>query len=154
MTLRVNGNGHDLHSYVNGEYIDSEWATYGIFNYKFEKQVKLKRRPNQIALLSATVDLQNYGPMFDLVQFGIPGPVEIVERKGDERVVKDFSAHKWSYKVGLRGLEDKLSDSDSNNLTNWLSEELPSNRRMTWYKTTFKAPLGSDSVVLDLLGMG
>ncbi|KAK3183777.1 hypothetical protein Dsin_031063 [Dipteronia sinensis] len=25
---------------------------------------------------------------------------------------------------------------------------------MAWYKTTFKAPLGTDSVVLDLLGMG
>ncbi|KAI9192258.1 hypothetical protein LWI28_020101 [Acer negundo] len=154
MTLHVNGSGHVLHAYVNGEYLDSEWATYGIFNYKFEKQVKLKPGPNQIALLSATVGLQNYGPMFDLIQSGIPGPVEIVGRKGDERVVKDLSAHKWSYKVGLRGLDDKLFNSDSDNLTNWLSEELPNNKRMTWYKTTFKAPLGSDSVVLDLLGMG
>ncbi|TXG54507.1 hypothetical protein EZV62_019763 [Acer yangbiense] len=84
----------------------------------------------------------NYGPMFDLVQSRIPGPVELVGRKGDERVVKDLLAHKWSYKVGFLGLDDKLSNSDSDNLTNWLLEELPSNRRMTWYKTTFEAPLG------------
>ncbi|KAL6965805.1 Beta-galactosidase 7 [Sarracenia purpurea var. burkii] len=25
---------------------------------------------------------------------------------------------------------------------------------MTWYKTTFKAPLGTDPVVIDLQGMG
>ncbi|KAI9178391.1 hypothetical protein LWI28_025898 [Acer negundo] len=116
MTLRVNGSGHVLHAYVNGEYLGSEWATYGIFNYKFEKQVKLKPRPNQLALLSATIGLQNYDPMFDPIQFGIPGPVELVERKGDERSPKKH--------------EDD------------------------WYKTTFKASLGTDTVVLDLLGMG
>ncbi|KAK0589972.1 hypothetical protein LWI29_020873 [Acer saccharum] len=84
----------------------------------------------------------NYGPVFDLVQSRIPRPVELVGRKGDERVVNDLSAHKCSYKVGFLGLDDKLSNSDSDNQTNWLLEELPSNRRMTWYKTTFKAPLG------------
>ncbi|KAL5786545.1 hypothetical protein ACOSQ2_008937 [Xanthoceras sorbifolium] len=154
MSLLVNGSGHVLHAYVNGEYLGSDWATYGIFNYKFEQQVKLKPGPNQISLLSATVGLQNYGPMFDLVQSGIPGPVELVGRKGDERIVKDLSGHKWSYRVGLRGMEDKLYGTQSDNQTNWLSEELPTKRRMTWYKTTFKAPLGSDPVVLDLLGMG
>ncbi|KAL5850777.1 hypothetical protein ACOSQ4_008790 [Xanthoceras sorbifolium] len=154
MSLLVNGSGHVLHAYVNGEYFGSDWATYGIFNYKFEQQVKLKPGPNQISLLSATVGLQNYGPMFDLVQSGIPGPVELVGRKGDERIVKDLSGHKWSYRVGLRGMEDKLYGTQSDNQTNWLSEELPTKRRMTWYKTTFKAPLGSDPVVLDLLGMG
>ncbi|KAK1568083.1 hypothetical protein Q3G72_020375 [Acer saccharum] len=74
----------------------------------------------------------NYGPMFDLVQSRIPRPVELVGRKGDERVVNDLSAHKCSYKVGFLGLDDKLSNSDSDNQTNWLLEELPSNRRMTW----------------------
>ena len=37
--------------------IGSEWATYGVFNYVFEKKVKLNRGKNQITLLSATVGL-------------------------------------------------------------------------------------------------
>lgn len=88
MTLRVNGSGHILHAYVNGQYlgkklrivsvfffwslvsltidfyekyyVGSQWATYGIFNYVFEKQVKLNPGRNHISLLSATIGLQVY----------------------------------------------------------------------------------------------
>ncbi|KAK3183778.1 hypothetical protein Dsin_031064 [Dipteronia sinensis] len=45
MILHVNGSGHVLHVYVNGEYFDSEWVTYGISNYKFEKQVETRTKP-------------------------------------------------------------------------------------------------------------
>lgn len=154
MTILVNGTGHVVHVYVNGEFLGSDWKTYGIFNSKFEKPVKLKPGENQITVLSATVGFQNYGPKFDLIQSGIPGPIEIVGRKGDTRIVKDLSGHKWSYKVGLDGMENHKLSSGSNNNTNWLSEALPVNRKMTWYKTTFKTPLGQDPVVLDLQGLG
>ncbi|KAM7517559.1 hypothetical protein LguiB_016521 [Lonicera macranthoides] len=153
MTIRVNGSGHVLHAYVNGKLVGSEWATYGIFNYVFEKKVKLKPGKNQISLLSAAVGLQNYGPKFDLKQTGIPGPVEIIGRKGDERIIKDLSSHKWRYKVSLNGIEKKLYSGNSKS-SKWLSEGLPLNKRMIWYKTTFKAPLGNDPVVVDLLGLG
>ncbi|XP_059634689.1 beta-galactosidase 15-like [Cornus florida] len=155
MTIRVNGTGHVLHAYINGEHIGSEWATYGIFNYVFEKKVKLNPGKNQISLLSATVGLQNYGPNYDEVQSGLPGPVELIGRKGDERVIMDLSAHKWVYKVGVSGIDDnKLYTEDSRNETKWYVEDLPTNRMMTWYKTTFKAPLGKEAVVLDLQGLG
>ncbi|KAJ8532098.1 hypothetical protein K7X08_012021 [Anisodus acutangulus] len=104
MTLRINGSGHVLHAYVNGQYLGSEWATYGIFNYVFEKKVKLNPGRNLISLLSATVGLQNYGPHFDTIQSGIAGPVEIIGKKGDESIIKDLSAHKWSYKVAVNCL--------------------------------------------------
>lgn len=60
MTLRVNATGHILHAYVNGEYLGSQWATNGIFNYVFEEKVKLKPGKNLIALLSATIGFQVY----------------------------------------------------------------------------------------------
>ncbi|CAK9159233.1 unnamed protein product [Ilex paraguariensis] len=155
MSIRVNGSGHILHAYVNGEYLGSQWAKYGIFNYVFENKVKLNPGRNQITLLSATVGLQNYGPYFDVIETGLPGPVEIVGRNGDESVVKDLSAHKWSYKVGLNGLDDKLySSADSRFASQWQAKDLPTNRMMTWYKTTFKAPLGKDPVVLNMQGLG
>ncbi|KAL3532723.1 hypothetical protein ACH5RR_006244 [Cinchona calisaya] len=152
MSIRVNATGHVLHAFVNGEFIGSQWATYGIFNYVFERSVKLNPGSNQITLLSATIGLQNYGAYFDVVGTGILGPVQIIGRNGDESITKDLSAHKWSYKVGLNGLGKKFfSSSDSS--SEWQSQNLPFNRMLTWYKTTFKAPLGTDPVVVNLEGL-
>lgn len=78
----------------------------------------------------------------------------IVGTKGDEQVIKDLSAHKWTYKVGLRGMEHKYYSKDSKLATKWAANDLPTNKMMTWYKTTFKAPLGTDPVVVDLQGLG
>ncbi|KAK3034526.1 hypothetical protein RJ639_032515 [Escallonia herrerae] len=150
MTIRINGTGQVIHAYVNGEYLGSQWATYGIFNYVFEKKVKFNPGQNQISILSATVGLQNYGSFFDVVQNGLPGPIEIIGRKGDESIIKDLSSHKWSYKVDLHGFENKVFMDSSK----WQAENLPTNRMMTWYKTTFKAPLGKDPVVVNLQGLG
>ncbi|KAJ9183712.1 hypothetical protein P3X46_007527 [Hevea brasiliensis] len=154
MSLRVNGSGQILHAYVNGKYLGSQWAKYGVFSDVFEKNIKLKLGHNHISLLSSTVGLANYGPKYDLIKTGIPGPVELVGRKGDESIIKDLSAHKWSYKVGLHGLENKLYSLDSPQASKWQEHDLPTDRMMTWYKTTFKAPLGKDPVVLDMDGMG
>ncbi|CAI9100770.1 OLC1v1037937C1 [Oldenlandia corymbosa var. corymbosa] len=153
MSLRVNGTGQIMHAFVNGEYLGSDWAMYGTFQKSFEKNVNLNPGSNKITLLSATVGLQNYGPYFDLVADGLPGPVEIVGRNGDETIIKDLSAHTWSYKIGMNGLEKNFYSSENSPPT-WQTQNLPMNRNMTWYKTTFKAPLGNDPVVVDMLGLG
>ncbi|KAK6941269.1 D-galactoside/L-rhamnose binding SUEL lectin domain [Dillenia turbinata] len=152
MSLRVNATGHVLHAYVNGDYIGTTFKTYGISHNVFETKIKLKPGNNQITLLSATVGLPNYGPMYDMTPAGVVSPVEIVGVNGDETVTKDLSAHKWTYKVGLKGLANKLYSVDSP--TTWETKDLPIDKMMTWYKTTFKAPLGTDPVVVDLQGMG
>ncbi|GER40416.1 beta-galactosidase [Striga asiatica] len=155
MSVRVNGTGHVLHAYVNGHHIGSQWAGYNVPNYVFEKKVELKPGKNQITLLSATVGLQNYGPKFDLVQSGLRGPIEIIGKNGDETIIKDLTRHKWSYKVGLRGLDDELLyKNDDKSANEWRCENLPSNRKLTWYKATFKAPSGKEPVVVDLQGLG
>ncbi|KAJ4838845.1 Beta-galactosidase 15 [Turnera subulata] len=151
MSLRVNGTGQILHAYVNGKHIGSQWAEYGIFNYIFEKTVKLTKGKNVISLLSATVGFANYGPKYDLIEAGLSGPVQLVGKKGDETIIKDLSGHRWTYKVGLEGFDNKIYNSDS---LKWQEDDVPINRMMTWYKATFKAPLGTDPVVVDLLGLG
>ena len=129
--------------------------------------------------------------MFDMIQTGLPGPVQLVVQKGDETIIKDLSSYKWTYKVGLNGLEDKFYDLDSHQAWKWQAQQFPINRNFTWYKVivqlkkklllftcfivilfklftyiyiyiyiffffqaTFKAPLGTDPIVLDLQGMG
>lgn len=72
--------------------------------------------------------------MFDMIQTGIPGPVQLVVQKGDETIIKDLSSYKWTYKVGLNGLEDKFYDLDSYQAWKWQALQFPINRNFTWYK--------------------
>ncbi|OMO91833.1 hypothetical protein COLO4_18061 [Corchorus olitorius] len=160
VTLRVPDNGHILHVYVNGEYLGSQWAGYPSNNDKFDQRfvfetnVKLNEGKNLITLLSATVGFKNYGGKYDLIEAGVLAPVELVAHKGENTTVKDLSNQKWSYKIGLEGVENKIYDTECPSNVKWSSDNLPTNRNMTWYKTTFKAPLGDKPVVVDLLGLG
>ena len=72
--------------------------------------------------------------MFDMIQTGLPGPVQLVVQKGDETIIKDLSSYKWTYKVGLNGLEDKFYDLDSYQASKWQAQQFPINRNFTWYK--------------------
>ncbi|KAL2932355.1 Beta-galactosidase [Bienertia sinuspersici] len=116
----------------------------------------LKKGKNVIALLSVTIGLQNYGPHFDLQQVGITGPVKLFGRRDNDLVVKDLSRNVWSYKTGLRGIDhEKLFRERPRYVNTWRTNgDTPLNTRMTWYKTSFKAPLGNDPVVVDLTGLG
>ncbi|XP_077234649.1 beta-galactosidase 15-like [Tasmannia lanceolata] len=148
MTLRVNTTGHALRAFVNGKHVASQHG----YSFLLEVPVTLKRQTNQITLLSATVGLGNYGAFFDLQTAGIVGgPVQLI---GEGNTTMDLSSNKWSYKIGLNGEQQQLYSENSRHVFKWSTDELRINRMMTWYKTTFKAPLGEEAVVVDLQGMG
>lgn len=150
--LHVDTSGHVLHAFVNKKFIGYEWGTAGEPKFTFEKPISLKPGANVITLLSATVGLQNYGEFFDSQPTGIVGgPVKLI---GDNNVTTDLSSNLWVYKAGLNGEAKRLFD-PLNNSSGWrTSKQLLAGRRMTWYKATFKAPSGTDPVVVDLQGMG
>ncbi|CAN6882349.1 unnamed protein product [Brassica oleracea] len=152
MYLHINSTAHVLHAFVNGQHVGNYHAENGKLHYVFEQEAKFNPGDNVISLLSITVGLPNYGAFFENVPAGITGPVFIIGKNDDETIVKDLSAHKWSYKTGLSGFENQLFSSESQ--SKWSGDSVPFNRTMTWYKTTFKAPLGSEPVVVDLLGLG
>ncbi|KAJ4955330.1 hypothetical protein NE237_012113 [Protea cynaroides] len=152
MSLRVNTTGHVLHAFVNGKHVGSQWDQTGGAYFVFEQKVNFKARGNLIVLLSGTVGLKNYGSFFDTTPTGILGPVQLVGTKNDEMVLKDLSSYKWTYKVGLHGEERHLFDDQPHKP--WYTENLPINRMFTWYKASFKAPLGLEPVVVDLQGLG
>ncbi|KAL0795997.1 hypothetical protein Bca101_067374 [Brassica carinata] len=152
MSLHINSTAHVLHAFVNGQHVGNYHAENGKFHYVFEQEAKFNPGDNVISLLSITVGLPNYGAFFENDPAGITGPVFIIGKNDDETIVKDLSAHKWSYKTGLSGFENQLFSSESP--SKWSGDSVPFNRTMTWYKTTFKAPLGSEPVVVDLLGLG
>ncbi|XP_013650620.2 beta-galactosidase 15-like [Brassica napus] len=132
---------HVLHAFVNGKNIGNQHVENGKFNYVFEKDVKFKSGRNVIALLSITVGLANYGAFFESKPAGITGPIFITGINGDETIVKNLSAHKWSYKTGLNGFDNQLFRTEE--MSKWSVEN-----------ATFKSPLGNDPVVVDLMGLG
>ncbi|KAH8505498.1 hypothetical protein H0E87_012651 [Populus deltoides] len=147
VTLRVKYSGQFLHAFVNGKEIGSQHG----YTFTFEKPALLKPGTNIISLLSATVGLQNYGEFFDEGPEGIAGgPVELID---SGNTTTDLSSNEWSYKVGLNGEGGRFYDPTSGR-AKWVSGNLRVGRAMTWYKTTFQAPSGTEPVVVDLQGMG
>lgn len=66
----------------------------------------------------------------------------------------DLSTSSWSYKVGLNGEARRFNDPKILDGVQWDTNIVATGKPMTWYKTTFKTPEGTDSVVLDLQGLG
>ncbi|KAB2616021.1 beta-galactosidase 15-like [Pyrus ussuriensis x Pyrus communis] len=128
IALRVNTNGHILHAFVYGKHMA---AKNGQFSFTFEtKSFKLKHgKNNDLSLLSVTVGLQ---------------------------VMKDLSKNEWTYKVGIDGIHKGMYKITGHHAAKyrWNTRDIPNERMFTWYKTTFKAPLGTDPVVVDLMGLG
>ncbi|XP_022139472.1 beta-galactosidase 7-like [Momordica charantia] len=152
VTLQVSTKGHVLHAFVNKRYIGSQWKTNGQ-NFTLEKPILLKSGTNTITLLSATVGLKNYDAFYDTVPTGIDGgPIYLI---GDGNVTVDLSSNLWSYKVGLNGEMKKFYDPTITQRAKWSELNQKSiGRRMTWFKTNFKTPPGTDPVALDMQGMG
>ncbi|KAJ6691375.1 BETA-GALACTOSIDASE [Salix koriyanagi] len=133
----------------------SQWSTDGDFNYFIlEKSIKLKHGTNRLSLLSVTVGLPNYGAFYDKKRVGVHGPVKLIAKTKNGDVERNISSNQWVYKTGLHGEELGLHLVESHHNHNWKTENRPENRKMIWYKTTFTAPLGTDPVVVDLLGLG
>ncbi|XP_038701892.1 beta-galactosidase 15-like [Tripterygium wilfordii] len=152
--LHVHTDGHIVHAFLNGKHIGSKYSQDGKNHFIFDTKANLKRGTNEIVLLSVTAGLANYGAKFEETRTGIHGPVRLFAIKNDEEITKVLDNSKWVYHVGLHGEDEGLYLPGANPKRHWESENLPSNKMFVWYKTTFKAPLGTDPVVVDLLGLG
>ncbi|XP_020247080.1 beta-galactosidase 15 isoform X3 [Asparagus officinalis] len=107
---------------------------------------------NELALLSETVGLQNYGAFLEKDGAGLRGQIKLIGMKGGEI---DLSGSLWTYQVGMKGELKKIYDPEAQQNADWTAlqlDSLPS--AFTWYKTSFDAPEGNDTVALDLGSMG
>nr|CAD1843636.1 unnamed protein product [Ananas comosus var. bracteatus] len=148
VTLYVNTTGHILYAFVNDNLVGAQYSPNGPFGFEFQRSVTLQSGTNHISLLSATVGLKNYGYEYELMPAGIVGgPVKLI---GKDSTV-DLSKNTWSYQIGLDGEGRKVY---LNPNLKWLGGMIPTKRPFTWYKTTFQAPLSTEPVVVDLLGLG
>ncbi|AES88600.1 putative glycosidase [Medicago truncatula] len=148
--LHIESLGHALHAFVNGKLAGSKAGSSGNAKVNVDIPITLVTGKNTIDLLSLTVGLQNYGAFYDTVGAGITGPVILKGLKNGSSV--DLTSQQWTYQVGLQGEFVGLS---SGNVGQWNSQSnLPANQPLTWYKTNFVAPSGSNPVAIDFTGMG
>ncbi|KAG5119775.1 hypothetical protein JHK82_034195 [Glycine max] len=148
--LHIESLGHALHAFINGKLAGSQPGNSGKYKFTVDIPVTLVAGKNTIDLLSLTVGLQNYGAFFDTWGVGITGPV-ILKGLANGNTL-DLSSQKWTYQVGLKGEDLGLSSGSSGQWN--LQSTFPKNQPLTWYKTTFSAPSGSDPVAIDFTGMG
>ncbi|KAL5581256.1 hypothetical protein UlMin_013698 [Ulmus minor] len=148
--LHVESLGHALHIFINGKLVGSGKGNSGNSKVAVDIPISLVSGKNTIDLLSLTVGLQNYGSFYDKTGAGITGPVKLRSAKSGSTV--DLSSQQWTYQVGLQGEE---LDLPSGNSKQWNSQAtFPKNQPLTWYKTNFDAPAGSNPIALDFTGTG
>ncbi|KAL2339755.1 hypothetical protein Fmac_007695 [Flemingia macrophylla] len=66
---------------------------------------------------------------------------------------RDFTNQAWGNQVGLLGEKLKIYTAGGSSQVQWERFQ-SSTKPLTWYKTTFDAPVGNDPVVLNLGSMG
>ncbi|PKI51981.1 hypothetical protein CRG98_027633 [Punica granatum] len=148
--LHVESLGHGLHAFVNKKLAGSKAGSSSNAKVAVDIPISLIPGKNTFDLLSLTVGLQNYGAFFDKTGAGITGPVKL--KRSANGTTIDLSSQRWTYQIGLKGEDSGLSSGSSSQWTTQPS--LPKKQPLTWYKTTFSAPAGSDPVALDFTGMG
>ncbi|XP_068665550.1 beta-galactosidase 9 [Aristolochia californica] len=134
--------------FVNGQLAGSAVGRW----VRVEQPIHLVQGQNELAILSETVGLQNYGAFLEKDGAGFRGRIRLSGLKNGET---DLSLSSWAYQVGLKGEHMKIFSREGNSSVDWKDlqvDSIPS--ILTWYKTFFDSPKGDEPVGLDLGSMG
>lgn len=99
--------------------------------------------------MSVAVGLPNVGPHFETWDAGILGPVTLSGLNDGKR---DISHQQWTYQIGVEGEHLSLHSVDGSSSVEW-GDVFPK-QPLTWFKTYFNAPGGSEPLALDMSSMG
>ncbi|XAR62826.1 Beta-galactosidase [Bertholletia excelsa] len=145
--LNVNSLAHVLRVYVNGQPIGS---AHGSSNTSITLQtaVPFNTGMNNISLLSIMTGLPDSGAYLEHRKAGLT-QVNI----SSEQQNVDLTNYSWGYQVGLLGEKLQAYTEDGPGKVQW-SNYISAAQTLTWYKTQFNAPEGTDPVALNLASMG
>ncbi|KAL0386871.1 UNVERIFIED_CONTAM: Beta-galactosidase 13 [Sesamum radiatum] len=133
--------GHALLAFVNGEYIGFEHGSNVEKSHIFRKPVNLKPGDNNITLLAMTVGFPNSGAYMEK-RFAGPRAVTL---EGLMSGTLDITNNKWGQQVPVYTEEGAKT-------VKWVPfAGTPS--PVTWYKTYFDAPEGTNPVALRMMSM-
>ncbi|XP_022720179.1 beta-galactosidase 16-like [Durio zibethinus] len=146
--LKLNSAGHVLHAFVNGVLVGSAHGNHKNSRFTLENTIPLNKGSNNISLLSVMVGLPDSGAYLESKVAGLRR-VTI----HDVQSVKDLTNYSGGYQVGLLGEKLQIYMEQTSSKVQW--RNFTSSRNdLTWYKTTFDAPAGDDSLGLNLGSMG
>jgi hypothetical protein len=148
--LQVNTTGHIIHSFINGIWWGVQIGTVDKPGFLYEEYVSLKKGTNILSLLSITFGKSNCKRFPETKEAGIVGgPVKLFSNEKEDAIL-DLSKSTWSYKVGMNGIARKFYDPKTTNGVQWEKNNVSVGEPMTWYKTTFKTPEGTNPIVFDV----
>ncbi|KAJ6405348.1 hypothetical protein OIU84_013330 [Salix udensis] len=147
--LTVNSLGHNLHAFVNGEFIGSAHGSHDNKSFTLQRSLPLKRGTNYVSLLSVMTGLPDGGAYLERRVAGLRRVT--IQRQHE---LHDFTTYLWGYRVGLSGENIQLHRNDASVKAYW-SRYASSSQPLTWYKTwnhiprSFLKPSGNLLVLLE-----
>ncbi|XP_019051572.1 PREDICTED: beta-galactosidase 16 isoform X2 [Nelumbo nucifera] len=148
--LQVYSLGHVIHAFVNRIYAGSAHGSHENPGSSLNISISLNYGVNNISLLSVMVGLPDSGAYLERRVAGL----RRVRIQGTGKWLQDFSKYQWGYQVGLSGEKLKTYGDQGLAKIQWNNLTISHQQPLTWYKTTFDAPIGNDPVVLNLSSMG
>ncbi|KAF6990304.1 hypothetical protein CFC21_007509 [Triticum aestivum] len=149
--LNVESRAHVLHAFVNTEYIGSVHGSHdGPGNIILNMNISLKEGQNTISLLSVMVGSPDSGAHMERRSFGI----RKVSIQQGQQPLHLLNNELWGYQVGLYGEGKRIYTQEEASSVEWTEINNLTYHPLTWYKTTFAAPVGNDAVALNLTSMG
>ncbi|CAH8320509.1 unnamed protein product [Eruca vesicaria subsp. sativa] len=150
--LTICSAGHALHVFVNGQLAGTSYGALSSPKLTFSQKIKLRQGVNKLALLSTAVGLPNAGVHYETWNIGILGPATL---NGVNSGTWDMSKWKWSYKIGTKGEAMSLHTITGSSSVKWTEgSSVAVKQPLTWYKSSFNAPVGNEPLALDMNTMG
>ncbi|KAK6938378.1 D-galactoside/L-rhamnose binding SUEL lectin domain [Dillenia turbinata] len=117
-------------------------------SFSLRAAVSLNEGVNDIALLSVMVGLPDSGAYLERKVAGLQRVMI-----QDDTAADDLTKDQWGYQVGMLGEKLEIYTEEGTNKVYW-GRLSTTNKPITWYKTQFDSPAGSDPVAVNLGSMG
>ncbi|KAK8672803.1 hypothetical protein V6N13_111164 [Hibiscus sabdariffa] len=148
--LHIESLGHVAHSYINNKFAETGHGSHETKGFNMDVPIRLNEgMNNDVSILSALVGLQDSGAYLERKYTGLK-KVEI-QCLGSKTY--DVTNYKWGYQIGLEGEKLQIYKQENLGKVEWREIQNPTNNTLTWYQTTFDAPIGDDPVALNMSSM-
>ncbi|KAG9147478.1 hypothetical protein Leryth_007280 [Lithospermum erythrorhizon] len=141
--LQIASLGHALVAFANGEYLGSGHGNNVEKSFVFRQPIhNLKAGKNEFTLLAMTVGFPRFaGPRAVTIQGLMAGTLDITQNN-------------WGHEVGISGERDQIYTKAGAKKIKWKSlSEMNGSKAVTWYKTHFDMPEGSDPLAINMNSM-
>ncbi|GAA0140504.1 galactosidase [Lithospermum erythrorhizon] len=149
--LQIASLGHALVAFANGEYLGSGHGNNVEKSFVFRQPIhNLKAGKNEFTILAMTVGFPNSGAYMEK-RFAGPRAVTI---QGLMAGTLDITQNNWGHEVGISGERDQIYTKAGAKKIKWKSlSEMNGSKAVTWYKTHFDMPEGSDPLAINMNSM-